>query len=94
MLVPPRLPLLVRAGNALARPVARALPQLSLAPERAGARGLSFARGLADFGDDDAWRSGLDRVLRRARGRGGADAARAQHRAQQPCSARSRTACT
>jgi hypothetical protein len=58
MLVPPRLPLLVRAGNALARPVARALPQLSLAPDRL-TREASLRTGLTDFGDDDAWRSGL-----------------------------------
>ncbi len=58
MLAPPRLPLLVRTANALARPVARALPQLSLAPERL-VREAERRTGLADFGDDDAWRSGL-----------------------------------
>jgi hypothetical protein len=58
MLEPPRLPLLVRTVNALARPVARALPALSLAPERL-VRKAQQRTGLADFGDDDAWRSGL-----------------------------------
>jgi len=58
MLEPPRLPLLVRTANALARPVARALPALSLAPERL-VRKAQQRTGLADFGDDDAWRSGL-----------------------------------
>jgi hypothetical protein len=58
MLAPPRLPLLVRTANALARPVARALPQLSLAPERL-VREARQRTGLSDFGDDDAWRSGL-----------------------------------
>lgn len=58
MLVPPRLPLLVRAGNALARPVARALPQLSLAPDGL-VREAERRTGLHDFGEDAAWRSGL-----------------------------------
>jgi hypothetical protein len=58
MLVPPRLPLLVRAGNALARPVARALPQLSLAPDGL-VREAERRTGLHDFGEEDAWRSGL-----------------------------------
>jgi hypothetical protein len=59
MLAPPRLPLLVRAANALARPVARVLPQLSLEPERL-AREAEQKTGLSDFGDEDAWRQGLD----------------------------------
>ena len=58
MLEAPRLPLLVRTANALARPLARALPQLSLDPERL-VREASQRTGLADFGDDDHWRSGL-----------------------------------
>ena len=58
MLAPPRLPLLVRTANALARPLARALPQLSLAPDRL-VREAMRSTGLADFGDDGAWRSGL-----------------------------------
>jgi hypothetical protein len=60
MLEAPRLPFLVRAGNALARPVARALPQLSLAPERL-VREAERRTGLSDFGDDEAWRTGLER---------------------------------
>jgi hypothetical protein len=60
MLEAPRLPLLVRTANALARPFARALPQLSLAPERLLAEAVRRS-GLSDFGDDDAWRSGLAR---------------------------------
>jgi hypothetical protein len=59
MLEAPRLPLLVRAGNALARPLARALPQLSLEPEGL-AREAQRRTRLADFGDDDAWRRGLE----------------------------------
>jgi len=60
MLEAPRLPLLVRTGNALARPFARALPQLSLAPERL-LREASQRTGLDDFGDEGAWRAGLAR---------------------------------
>jgi hypothetical protein len=60
MLEAPQLPWLVRAGNRLARPFARALPQLSLAPERL-IREAEQRTGLADFGDDDAWREGLAR---------------------------------
>jgi hypothetical protein len=60
MLAAPRLPLLVRTGNALARPFARALPQLSLDPARLVAE-AERRTGLADFGDDSHWRTGLDR---------------------------------
>lgn len=60
MLEAPRLPLLVRTANVLARPFARALPQLSLAPERLMAEAVRRS-GLSDFGDDDAWQSGLSR---------------------------------
>jgi hypothetical protein len=60
MLVAPRLPLLVRTANALARPVARVLPQLSLDPEKL-LRAAEAATGLADFGDEREWRTGLAR---------------------------------
>jgi hypothetical protein len=59
MLAPPRLPLLVRTMNALARPIAGALPPLSLAPEKL-VREAERSASLSDFGDDDAWRRGLE----------------------------------
>src|SRR5262245_55908091 len=58
MLEAPRLPLLVRTGNALVRPLARALPQLSLDPALLVAE-AERRTGLGDFGEDDHWRSGL-----------------------------------
>jgi hypothetical protein len=60
VLEPPRLPLRVRALNALTRPAARLLPSFSLDPERL-VREAARHSGLSDFGDDDAWRSGLER---------------------------------
>jgi hypothetical protein len=60
VLVAPQLPLLVRTANALARPFARVLPQLSLDPEKL-LREAETNTQLSDFGDEQEWRSGLAR---------------------------------
>ncbi len=61
MLRAPRLPLVVRTGNALARPLARVLPQLSLDPARLLREAEAKTR-LSDFGPGTAWRAGLERL--------------------------------